>query len=196
MEDAAEVDEDNETLAEAPSGDTVGDEDPTMFVDGGTTVLAGALARVADEATVGKADAPVGETVEPGVAVTVTIVVTVTVGSPLVPMAVWIGAGSANVLVDVVETKEDAVEAEVTEVEEEVVGGNVSVVDEEAAGVEVLAGTVTKLILIWRLLRDAVGVADVGTVDADGVAVVPSSQSASPVTVVFVPVFEGSSSQS
>lgn len=66
-------------LGYVPDEDKIGAEDPTV----------GAFAGVPDkEAAVGKRAAPVEETVGQGTAEMVTVVTTVTVGSPSVPIAV------------------------------------------------------------------------------------------------------------
>jgi hypothetical protein len=188
-----EVEEDMGRSVEPTDGGNVGVEDPRALGDIGaaveeTMVVAGdinpALARVADEeAPVSETDVPLWGILAPA-AVTVTVVVTVTVGSPFVPMAVWIEAGSAKVLLEVGGEVEagragvevggaemDAGDAEVEVEDEEVTGDMVEVV--EVLGGGVLAGTVTKVILLnWRLWSWVV--VDVGTVEVDGV---PSSQS-------------------
>ena len=150
--EAEEGAEDNGRVGDVPDGDKVfvGEREG---VDETPVLAKGVLAGVPDEeAPGGKTATPVEGAVELGPPVTVTVVVTVTVGSPLVPMAVWIEAGSAKVLVDVAETKGD-----VEMVEDEAVVGNGLPVDGETArgeasvvdsGVEVLAGTVTKVILL------------------------------------------------
>lgn len=172
-----------------PEDDKLEAEDPTgrmlletvVEVVEETTVLAGCnivleaklegtLDRGSAETNVDKADkaGAVDETVVllgPGMAVMVTVVVTVTVESPVVPMSVWIEAGSGKVLL----------------------GGNVLGLDEEAGNAEAeeeaefdivvdeMAGAVNNVIFTWRLLTVVV------------VTVPPLSRSASPATVVFVP---------
>jgi hypothetical protein len=82
-----------------------------------------------------------GEAVAGTPQLTETVVVTVTVGSPSVPIAVWIGTGSEKVLLAVVEMDGAGEETEDAVVTEDVVvteGAVVSVAveDEEAESVE------------------------------------------------------------
>jgi len=163
------VGDDKGEIVELLDGDEIGIEDPGMMVGPGreaveeSNVPTGgnpspeAVLEVTgvedEETTVGKTD--VLETAVDAPQLMVTVVVMVMVGNPFVPMAVWIGGGSAKVLLSVVET--GGVEG--TDRAEVDVAGSVLEVDEAASvgaeddaevntTVDVPAGTVTKVILL------------------------------------------------
>ena len=154
-----------------PAGETkVGVEDPAVLVGIGRGVAVEGIAVLVEndpppvavevvgdeEMTAGKTDDGDEDTVAQRAPVTVIVVMTVTVGSPLVPIAVWIGGGLAKVSVDpvVVEAGGEGVAKEGVKV---VVAGS-GVEDKEGVSgegetvldstVNVLAGTVTKVMLL------------------------------------------------